>query len=67
MKGNFGAIVLMIVGVVFLLQNLNLIEINVFQLLRVWWPLILILLGIGMFFTKDSHGKQDRQDQQDKN
>lgn len=67
MKGNFGAIVLMIVGVIFLLNNLKLIEINVFQLLRVWWPLILILLGIGMFFTKDSDGKQGNQDRQDKN
>ena len=67
MKGNFGAIVLMIVGVIFLLNNLNLIEINVFQLLRVWWPLILILLGIGMFFTKDSDGKPGNQDRQDKN
>lgn len=60
MKGNFGAIVLMIVGVIFLLHNLDLIQINVFQLLRVWWPLILILLGIGMFFTKDGQDKQDK-------
>ena len=67
MKGNFGAIVLMVVGVVFLLHNLDLIQINVFQLLRVWWPLILILLGIGMFFTKDSHEKQAKQDRHDKN
>jgi Na+/H+ antiporter NhaC len=62
MKGNFGAIVLMIVGAGFLAHNLDLIQINVFQLLRVWWPAILILLGIGMFFTKDSHEKQDKQD-----
>jgi uncharacterized integral membrane protein len=60
MKGNFGAIVLMIVGVIFLLHNLDLIQINVFQLLRVWWPLILIVLGIGMFFTKDGQDKQDK-------
>ena len=62
MKGNFGAIVLMVVGVIFLLHNLDLVQINVFQLLRVWWPLILILLGVGMFFTKDGHEKQDKQD-----
>ena len=60
MKGNFGAIVLMIVGVIFLLHNLDLIQVNVFQLLRVWWPVILILLGVGMFFTKDDQGKQDK-------
>ena len=52
MKGNFGAITLMIVGALFLAHNLNLIHFNVFQLLRVWWPLILILLGFGMFFSK---------------
>lgn len=66
MKGNFGAIVLMIVGAGFLAHNLDLIQINVFQLLRVWWPAILILLGIGMFFTKDSHDAQNKQDNQDK-
>jgi uncharacterized membrane protein len=64
MKGNFGAIVMMLVGAIFLAHNLDLIQINVFQLLRVWWPLILILLGIGMFFTKDS---QDTPDKKDKN
>ncbi len=58
----------MLVGAIFLAHNLDLIQINVFQLLRVWWPLILILLGIGMFFTKDSHATHDRhQDKQDKN
>lgn len=50
----------MLTGAIFLAHNLDLIEINVFQLLRVWWPLILILLGIGMFFTKDSQDKQDK-------
>ena len=61
MKGNFGAIALVIIGVLILAHNLDLLELNVFQLLRVWWPLILILLGIGMFFTKDSHDKRDKQ------
>ncbi|MDO8178925.1 MAG: DUF5668 domain-containing protein [Undibacterium sp.] len=61
MKGNFGAIALVIIGVLILAHNLDLIALNVFQLLRVWWPLILILLGIGMFFTKDSHDKRDKQ------
>lgn len=62
MKGNFGAVVVMIVGAIFLAHNLDLIHINVFELLRVWWPLILIALGIGMFFTKDSHETQNKQD-----
>jgi predicted membrane protein len=62
MKGNFGAVVLMIVGAIFLAHNLDLIQINVFQLLRVWWPVILILLGVGMFFTKDSNDAQNKQD-----
>jgi Domain of unknown function (DUF5668) len=60
MKGNFGAIALVIVGIFFLAHNLDLIQLNAFQLLRVWWPLILILVGIGMFFTKDPHDKQDK-------
>ena len=66
MKGNFGAIALIIIGVLFLAHNLELIQVNVFQLLRVWWPLILILLGVGMFFTRDSHDTQDKHNHQQK-
>ena len=51
MKGHFGAVALIAVGVFWLLNNLGLINVSLAELFRVWWPVILILLGVGMFFT----------------
>ena len=44
------ATVLIVLGVVFLLGNLDIINVDIGDLLSNWWPLILILLGvIGLF------------------
>ena len=44
------ATVLIVLGVVFLLGNLDIINVDIGDLLSTWWPLILILLGvIGLF------------------
>ncbi|MDD2880541.1 MAG: DUF5668 domain-containing protein [Rhodoferax sp.] len=51
MKGNFAAIVLVCVGTFFLLTNLGLINVSLAALLRTWWPLILIAVGLSLFFT----------------
>lgn len=51
MRGNFGASVLILVGIVALAVNLGALDINFVQLIRTWWPLLLIILGVGMFFT----------------
>jgi cytochrome c biogenesis protein CcdA len=51
MKGNFAAIVLVVVGALFLLTNLGVLNINLGEILRVWWPLILIIVGLSLFFT----------------
>ncbi len=53
MKGNIGAVVLVLAGIVALAVNLDVLDINFVQLLRTWWPLLLIALGVGMFFTPD--------------
>ena len=47
MKGSFGAIVLIVIGALALAHNLGYLDINLAQLMRTWWPLILIALGIG--------------------
>lgn len=60
MKGSFGAIVLIVVGALALVHNLGYIDINLAQLMRTWWPLILIALGIGFFFTPDANSKNKR-------
>lgn len=58
MKGNFAAIVLVLLGTFFLLNNLELINISLFQLFRVWWPLILIVVGIMLFFSPDRRDRK---------
>jgi hypothetical protein len=57
MKGNIGAVVLVLVGIVALAVNLDVLDINFVQLIRTWWPLLLIVLGVGMFFTPGDGGK----------
>lgn len=53
MKGNVAAIVLVLTGVFLLLTNLGLIDISLVELLKTWWPVLLIALGLGMFLTPD--------------
>ncbi len=57
MKGNFAAIVLVVVGAVALGVNLDLFELDLVALLRKWWPLLLIGVGIALFFTPDESKK----------
>jgi len=53
MKGNFAAIALVVIGAVALGVNLDLFELDLVALIRKWWPLALIALGIGLFVTPD--------------
>jgi hypothetical protein len=58
MKGNFAAIALIVIGAVALGVNLDLFEIDLVALIRKWWPLALIALGVGLFLTPDDGGKR---------
>jgi hypothetical protein len=49
MKGNFAAIFLIALGSFFLLSNLGLLNFSLYELLKTWWPAILIAVGISMF------------------
>lgn len=51
MRGNLGAIALIVVGSLALASNLGLFDVDLGQLLRTWWPVLLILLGVGMFLA----------------
>ena len=53
MRGNVAAIVLILAGSFMLLTNLGVIDISLRELLRTWWPMILIVVGIGLFLTPD--------------
>ncbi|MDP3439572.1 MAG: DUF5668 domain-containing protein [Azonexus sp.] len=58
MKGNFAAIALTVIGVLALIVNLDLIEIDLVNLLRKWWPLALVALGIALYFTPDEAARK---------
>ena len=59
MKGNVAAIVLIVVGVLALAVNLELLQIDLVNLLRTWWPLLPLALGVALFFTPgDTAGKK---------
>jgi hypothetical protein len=45
MRSDFGALVLIVAGIIFLLSNLGMIP-HVWPLLRQWWPLGLIIAGV---------------------
>ncbi len=57
MRGNVAAIVLVLVGTFFLLSNLGVIDISLAQLVKTWWPIILIAVGVSLFFTPDKQKK----------
>lgn len=56
MQGNIAAVVLIVVGALALAVNLDFIELDLARLLRTWWPLIPIALGVGLFFTPGEKG-----------
>ena len=54
MKKGIGVGVLFIViGLLFLLNNLELLDISIGDLIRVYWPLILIWLGVDKLLRKE--------------
>lgn len=59
MKGNFAAIALILIGALALGVNLDLFEIDFVRIARTWWPVVLIALGAGLFFTPGDGKKPD--------
>ena len=51
MKGHFGAVLLILAGILLLLDNLGIIQFSFIELLKTWWPVLLIAVGIALFFT----------------
>ena len=50
---RFGAIVLILVGLLFLLSNLGLFHFShLGGFLRTWWPLVLIVIGLAALIGK---------------
>jgi hypothetical protein len=60
MRGNFAAIALIVIGGLALASNLGLFDVDLGQVLRTWWPLLLIILGIGMFLAPGTEQRRKR-------
>jgi hypothetical protein len=53
MKGNMvAALVLIVVGTLFLLNNLGLTDLSLGRLITTWWPAVLIIVGVGLLFGR---------------
>ena len=52
LKGKSIGILFIVLGLIFLLNNLNLIEVSLAKLIRVYWPVILIWLGLDNLLRK---------------
>lgn len=53
MKGNVvAALVLIIVGTLFLLNNLGFTNLSLGRLISTWWPAILVVVGLGLLFSR---------------
>lgn len=46
MKFPLWPVILIILGLLFLLENLGALPVPLRQIFRTWWPLILILVGV---------------------
>lgn len=57
MKGNVAAIVLIAFGTFFLLTNLGLINVSLAELIKTWWPVVLIAVGVSLLFTPGNRRK----------
>jgi hypothetical protein len=53
MKGNIiAALVLIVVGTLFLLNNLGYTDLSLGRLISTWWPAILIVVGLGLLLNR---------------
>jgi uncharacterized integral membrane protein len=56
-KGKSIGILFIILGLLFLANNLDLIKVSIVELIRVYWPIILIWIGIDKIISKSSEDK----------
>ena len=51
-KGKTIGILFIIIGLIFLLNNLNFIKVSIVELIRIYWPIILIWVGVEKLLSK---------------
>ena len=58
MRGNFVSVALIVIGAIALAVNLDFLQFDLVALMRKWWPLVLIVVGVALFFTPDGGGRK---------
>ena len=54
MKSNIvGPLILIAIGILFLLKNLGLADLDLGRILSVWWPAILIVIGLSLLIKRN--------------
>ena len=48
MRVSIGGIVLIVLGALFLINNLGIARLSIGEIIGKWWPAILIIVGISM-------------------
>ena len=59
-KGKSIGILFIVLGVIFLMNNLNIITVSLAEIIRVYWPVILIWIGLDKLLRKTIN--QDKKD-----
>ncbi|MGC6471072.1 MAG: LiaI-LiaF-like domain-containing protein [Flavobacteriales bacterium] len=57
-KGQSIGLLFIALGLLFLANNLNLIQVSVSELIRVYWPIILIWIGVDRLLTREKGKKE---------
>jgi len=57
-KGKSIGILFILLGLLFLANNLNFIQISLVELLRIYWPVILIWIGVDNLLRKSKEDKE---------
>lgn len=53
MRSNLvAALILIVVGLLFLANNLGWTQLSIGRLITTWWPALLVVVGVGMLFGK---------------
>jgi hypothetical protein len=53
-SGILWGLAFILVGTLMLLDKLNYLEFNFGHFIRTWWPLVLVIIGLGMIFERSS-------------
>jgi hypothetical protein len=51
---KIGAIILVVAGTVFLLNNLGMAHLSIREIARTWWPALLVIAGLSLLIRRRS-------------